>query len=145
VFGVFGIEFHWSRSCCANSASGHARVGRVAPQVRNGIVAVFETIPHHWGRRAAREWPGVGPQGGGDAKVGRGPSVPANAMQQTTQYPFGDSDLVGESDSVKTLPAEALLEPSDSDPPHDIWDDEATTVVHVRRPVFARPPRLPAL
>jgi hypothetical protein len=47
-------------------------------------------------------------------------------------------------DKVETLPAsEVVTEPAK--PASATWDSEALTAVHTRRPVFARPPRLPSL
>jgi hypothetical protein len=45
-------------------------------------------------------------------------------------------------DSVKTLPANEL-ETESGAPICDVWDSEAPTAVHTRRPLFAGPPRLP--
>ena len=47
-----------------------------------------------------------------------------------------------DSDSVKTVPA-AALETESGAPISDVWDSEAPTAVHTRRPLFAGPPRLP--
>jgi len=45
-------------------------------------------------------------------------------------------------DNVETMPAtEPVAEPAP--PVSDSWDSEAPTAVHARRPLFARPPRLP--
>jgi hypothetical protein len=57
-------------------------------------------------------------------------------MRVTPNPPFADPD------EVETLPAsEVLTEPAK--PASDSWDSEAPTAVHTRRPLFARPPRMP--
>jgi hypothetical protein len=52
------------------------------------------------------------------------------------------SDPAANPDVVETVPAPAPV----ADPAatlSDVWDSEAPTAVHARRPLFARPPRLP--
>ncbi|HYQ43105.1 MAG TPA: hypothetical protein VER11_14085 [Polyangiaceae bacterium] len=45
-------------------------------------------------------------------------------------------------DSVKTVPTTGPVTES-GEPISDVWDSEAPTAVHSRRPLFAGPPRLP--
>jgi hypothetical protein len=57
-------------------------------------------------------------------------------MRPTTSKPFVDPD------HVETMPASELVTET-ATPVSDSWDSEAPTAVHTRRPLFARPPRLP--
>jgi len=45
-------------------------------------------------------------------------------------------------DNIETIPASELVTEI-ATPVSDSWDSEAPTAVHARRPLFARPPRLP--
>jgi hypothetical protein len=57
-------------------------------------------------------------------------------MRPTTSKPFVDPD------DVETMPASEVVTET-ATPVSDSWDSEAPTAVHTRRPLFARPPRLP--
>jgi hypothetical protein len=52
------------------------------------------------------------------------------------------SEPKGDPDSVKTMPVNEIVTESGA-PMSDVWDSEAPTAVHSRRPLFAGPPRLP--
>lgn len=52
------------------------------------------------------------------------------------------SERTDEPDSVKTVPLNERVTESGA-PISDVWDSEAPTAVHSRRPLFAGPPRLP--
>jgi len=49
-----------------------------------------------------------------------------------------------EPDDVDTLPADQVQADLATPISDTGWDSEAPTVVHTRRPLFARPPRLPS-
>lgn len=49
-----------------------------------------------------------------------------------------------EPDEIDTLPADQVLAEAATPTSDTGWDSEAPTAVHTRRPLFARPPRLPS-
>ncbi len=52
-------------------------------------------------------------------------------------------EILSEPDDVDTLPASKVLAEVARPSSDTAWDSEAPTAVHTRRPLFARPPRLP--
>ncbi|HKO50068.1 MAG TPA: hypothetical protein VJV79_20195 [Polyangiaceae bacterium] len=52
------------------------------------------------------------------------------------------SEPCSNPDAVQTVPVSGLVTESGT-PVSDVWDSEAPTAVHSRRPLFAGPPRLP--
>jgi hypothetical protein len=58
-------------------------------------------------------------------------------MRPTPSKPFADPD------NIETLPASELVTEVATPVSDSCWDSEAPTAVHTRRPLFARPPRLP--
>jgi hypothetical protein len=71
------------------------------------------------------------------AKLQRESTVLSGVMQPTPPRSFADPD------EVETLPASELVAETATPIPECAWDSEAPTAVHSRRPLFARPPRLP--
>jgi hypothetical protein len=71
------------------------------------------------------------------AKLALESSVLGHAMRPNPVNTLEDPDL------VETLPASDLTPAELATPSYDSWDSEAPTAVHSRRPLFARPPRLP--
>jgi hypothetical protein len=51
------------------------------------------------------------------------------------------TETFADPDEMETLPASELTKTAT--PVSATWDSEAPTAVHTRRPLFARPPRLP--
>ena len=54
------------------------------------------------------------------------------------------NETQAEPDHIDTVPASKVLAEAATPNPDTGWDSEAPTAVHTRRPLFARPPRLPS-
>ncbi|HEY4104462.1 MAG TPA: hypothetical protein VGM44_11245 [Polyangiaceae bacterium] len=53
-------------------------------------------------------------------------------------------DAFSDPDEIDTMPASDVPTQTSIPVPENAWDSEAPTSVHARKPLFARPPRLPS-
>ncbi|HEX3773192.1 MAG TPA: hypothetical protein VHV51_01950 [Polyangiaceae bacterium] len=53
-------------------------------------------------------------------------------------------ETLADPDEIDTVPANEVPTQASLPVPENAWDSEAPTSVHARKPLFARPPRLPS-